>query len=275
MYMLRTRLKLNLAFATFSAMAVMPLSSRVLFAQAAPATRPYQSNEHVILHRSEPNGVMKGFPPDKRQLVTLDNWESALGDSLLAGKGSSKELPKFRWSLRHMREIFPTQVIRRGPGPVSVFPVRRIAMDLDELRFEDVRGNERSVKEWLEYSNTDAILVIHKGATVYEEYFDGMTEDTTHRIHSGSKSISATVIANLLESKKLTLNGMITDYIPELRGTGYDGATVVSLRQACNSFSLAGAAQIGECRPDDAGSSEFVERAVAGFLGRLEPVAEV
>jgi CubicO group peptidase (beta-lactamase class C family) len=97
---------------------------------------------------------------------------------------------------------------------------------MNRIEFIDAKGQRRSVGEWLDYSNTDAILVMHQGGIVHEEYFDGMTPATTHRIHSASKSLAATVVFNLIEDDKLDLNADVPKYVPELRGSGYEGATI-------------------------------------------------
>ena len=86
-----------------------------------------------------------------------------------------------------------------------------------------------SVSEWLKRTHTDALLVIHNGAIIHEEYFHGMREDTPHHLWSASKSISAGVVANLMAQGKLNENDPITEYIPELEETGYKGATLRDL----------------------------------------------
>ena len=62
---------------------------------------------------------MLGFPPPPDSQVTLANWQDA---------------PNQRWAFQHVREIVPTQTIRRGPGPVSVLPTT-----LTPVGFELVR----------------------------------------------------------------------------------------------------------------------------------------
>ncbi|MBN1854869.1 MAG: serine hydrolase [Pirellulales bacterium] len=180
-----------------------------------------QENDHVIHHLDSvdpANGVMQGFPPPKGKRVTIDNYRSQFKDQRQAGRA------KTRWAHLHMRELFPTQLIRRGIGPVRILSVQPV--DLDKIRIPDGNGNTVTISEWLKRTDTDAFLVLHDGAIVREEYFHGMRQDTPHHLWSASKTISAGVVANLLAQGKLREQGPITDYVPELQGTGYEGATV-------------------------------------------------
>jgi hypothetical protein len=141
----------------------------------------------VIYHpagEQESTGVMRGFPPPPNMRVTIDNYRSRF-----PGVGRV-DVANTRWAHFHMREILPTQNISRGKGPIRVLPVR--ARDLSDMRVP--YGCETiSVSEWLKRTHTDALLVIHNGAIIHEEYFHGMREGTPHHLWSASKSISAGV----------------------------------------------------------------------------------
>jgi CubicO group peptidase (beta-lactamase class C family) len=124
----------------------------------------------------------------------------------------------------HMRELFPTQVICRGNLPVRVFPVQ--VVELSKIPVPGLDGKKISISEWLKASQTDAFMILHDGVIVWEEYFHGMREDTPHSLHSSTKPIVGGVAARLMARGDLGENRPVTDYVEELKGTGYEGATI-------------------------------------------------
>jgi CubicO group peptidase (beta-lactamase class C family) len=170
-----------------------------------------QPNDHVISYEESPNdNTMQGFPPSQTNLVWLDTCESTQ--------------EKTRWTHLHVRELVPTHVVRRGLQSISVLPVA--SADLSEVRVPDDTKGETTVAEWLTQTDADAFLAMHDGKIIHEEYFHGMREDQPHLLWSATKSSAAGVVANQLAQGELKLDGPVTDYVPEMKGTGYDGATI-------------------------------------------------
>ncbi|HTW21404.1 MAG TPA: serine hydrolase [Mycobacteriales bacterium] len=156
--------------------------------------------------------LMAGAPPiPAESLVTLGNWQ---------------EPPYNRWGFQHVRDLIPTARIRRGEGPVRELP--RSEQDLLGLSF---RSGERrlTIAELLDETYTDGFLVLHRGRVVAEHYFTGMTADTTHLLMSVSKSIVAAVAGILAARGALDVTAPVTDVVPELRRTSFEGATVQQL----------------------------------------------
>ncbi len=76
---------------------------------------------------------------------------------------------------------------------------------------------------------TDAFLVLHDGQVVAERYYAGMTAGTRHLIMSVSKSIMSCAAGVLADRGLLDLRAPVTDYVPEVRDSGYAGATIRDL----------------------------------------------
>jgi CubicO group peptidase (beta-lactamase class C family) len=160
---------------------------------------------------SEPE-LMRGAPPFAPDaLVTLANWQDP---------------PYNRWSFQHVRELVPTVRIRRGDGPAS--PLPRAERDLLDVRFRS-GGRELSIGELLQETYTDGFLVLHRGQVVAEHYLNGMTADVPHLLMSVSKSVVATVVGILAGRGELDVSAGVSDVVPELRGTSFDGASVQHL----------------------------------------------
>ncbi len=155
--------------------------------------------------------LMEGTPPPPERLVTLANWQNP---------------PFNRWGFQHVRDLIPTARISRGEGPTWKLP--RAERDLDDLTFTSGRRS-MTVGKMLAETATDGFMVLHRGKVVTERYLNGMTPDTTHLLMSVSKSITSTIAGILIARGELSAGSLVTDVLPELRGTSFDGATVQHL----------------------------------------------
>jgi CubicO group peptidase (beta-lactamase class C family) len=72
-------------------------------------------------------------------------------------------------------------------------------------------------------------VVPHDGQVVAEQYFNGMSEEIPHLLMSVTKSVVGCVAGILVEQGLLNPNEQASTYVPEIAGSGYDGATVRDL----------------------------------------------
>ncbi|MCB1273767.1 MAG: serine hydrolase [Leucobacter sp.] len=80
--------------------------------------------------------------------------------------------------------------------------------------------------EVMQTTHTDGWMVLHRGALVAEEYVGSYGPGAMHLLMSVSKSLTATTAGLLSTSRRLDLEAPVTSYVPELVGSGYDGALV-------------------------------------------------
>jgi len=147
--------------------------------------------------------LMHGFPPAPEGQVTLANWRTA---------------PFNRWAFQHVREIVPSADIAHDPARVS--PLPEALADLSSLQLEP---------GFLEATDTDALVILHRGRIVFEHYANGMTAATPHILMSVSKSLLG-LLAGILAARGVLDPGRpVTDYVPELAATAYRGAAVRQL----------------------------------------------
>jgi len=156
--------------------------------------------------------LMEGSPPPFDARVTLANWQDP---------------PYNRWSFSHLRELVPTQRISRGVGPVTPLPAEPRNFDGAELVRTD--GNPGTVGEVLADTFSDAVVVVHGGSVVLERYAGETHADTPHLLMSVSKSLVGCVVGCLADSGTLDPAAEVTNYVPELGDSGYNGATVRDL----------------------------------------------
>ncbi len=124
-----------------------------------------------------------------------------------------------RWAFHHVREIIPTEEIARGER-VSEFD-KSIASSVKEVSVAGPDGADWTLQRWLDESNSDALLVAHRGQLVHEWYVDEAIETSPHIVFSVSKSITATLAGVLVDQGLLDPAKPVVDYIPELADSGY------------------------------------------------------
>jgi CubicO group peptidase (beta-lactamase class C family) len=125
-----------------------------------------------------------------------------------------------------VREIIPTADIPHDPANVQA--LKSAPQDLDRLSVT-MGGKAVPFRQFLADSNTDGIVILHKGALVFEAYGNGMTERSPHILMSVSKSMLGLVAGVLAGQGVLDVERPVTYYVPEVASTAYAGATVRQL----------------------------------------------
>lgn len=133
--------------------------------------------------------------------------------------------PGNTWSYKHTRRVFPTAEISRGAGPVT--PLETAHQDIDDITFVNPKtGETMAVRDMYAATDTNAILVMKRGKIVAEKYFGDMRDTDTHLYMSVSKSVAGILAGILAADGRLDLDAQITAYVPEVKGSAYEGATV-------------------------------------------------
>jgi CubicO group peptidase (beta-lactamase class C family) len=128
--------------------------------------------------------------------VTLANWRNA---------------PFNRWAFHHVRELIPTADIANEP--------RRVR----ELRPEpESKLRSLDLERFHAETDTDGIVILHRGRLVAEHYANRMTPHTPHILMSVSKSMLGLLFGQL----GIDPERAVIDVVPELVGTAYEDATI-------------------------------------------------
>ncbi|TGT56684.1 class C beta-lactamase-related serine hydrolase [Mesorhizobium sp. M00.F.Ca.ET.170.01.1.1] len=151
---------------------------------------------------------------------------------IMQGSPPAMVLPKLewdrppwnRWAFQHIREFLPTAEVWRGSGDRHRF--ERAEVDLDELPVLDSDGAATTLAALLDETYTDGFLVLKDRKIAYERYFNGMDERTLHLSQSMAKSITGSVFGILVGRGLIDPAKLVTDYLPELGATGWEGASV-------------------------------------------------
>jgi len=136
--------------------------------------------------------------------------------------------PANRWSWHNTRRVFPTAQVSRGSGPVAA--LAQADRDLKKITFTDpVTHKSMSVAEMLDATYTDGFLVLQHGRILAETYRNGLTREQPHLFMSMSKSVMGTLAGILVGRGQLDVAKQVTDYVPEMKSTVYEGATIRNL----------------------------------------------
>ena len=143
--------------------------------------------------------LMYGFPPAADAQVTLANWRTS---------------PFNHWAFHHVREIVPSADIPNDPATardLEASPRDLSAVGIDEL---------------FQATDTDGLVIVHRARIVYERYANGMTPDHPHILMSVSKSLLGLLAGALIPRGDFEPDRRVTDVVPEVAGTAYEGATI-------------------------------------------------
>ncbi|MFF3227218.1 serine hydrolase domain-containing protein [Nocardia suismassiliense] len=132
------------------------------------------------------------------------------------------------WSFQHVDKLLRTVNIPRNHGKEAELKWAQ-SVDRNEILHKiDVQlaDNDRwTVRQIIDATDTDGWMVLHDGEVVVEEY-PRMSAGTRHLLMSVSKSLTATVAGTLVDDKTINPDLEVTHYVPDLKSSGYVGATV-------------------------------------------------
>ncbi len=159
---------------------------------------------------------MQGFPPSQEQLIN-------------ATDGSFFTYPALRYSVCHMREFLPTKVVPAAQHHRYQFAGNYDAA-IPALRLKPMNSNDSiTVAQALDSTNADGFIVMHRGEIVYEYFGGELSYEGTHAVMSMSKSLTGTLGAMLVAEGVLEEDAYASFYVPELRGSAFEDATIREL----------------------------------------------
>lgn len=127
-------------------------------------------------------------------------------------------------NFRTLYKTYPSITIPRS-GPIAEFDVA----PQDDIFPETYSfgGKDLSTADLFEEFHWTGIAVLHDDKLIHEAYARGNTAETNHIEMSVTKSLTSILVGAANDAEDLPdLNAQVVSFIPELKGTGYDGVTV-------------------------------------------------
>lgn len=124
---------------------------------------------------------------------------------------------------RNIDRLFPTHTIKAGGHP---YPLPKGDQQLGNVKFTQ-DGKAYDLYDFVALDSITAMLVIKDGKIVYETYQRGNTDKTRWMSMSMAKSITSTLAGAAIKDGLIKgLDSQVIDYVPELKGSAYDGVTL-------------------------------------------------
>lgn len=91
----------------------------------------------------------------------------------------------------------------------------------------DFEGQSLSLSEFIERTETTGLLVMHGDRVVHETYYQDYQPSDVVTSFSMAKSVVATLVGLAIEDGHIaSVQDPITDYVPQLMGSGYEGVSI-------------------------------------------------
>src|SRR4051794_34408228 len=123
---------------------------------------------------------------------------------------------------RTIEKIFKTTVVRHGP---RVHPLPLAAKPIAPTF--SYAGKTWTIDDYMKAYRVSGLLVLKDGKIVLEKYALGRKPADRWTSFSVAKSVTSTLVGAAIQDGKIkSLEAPVTDYIPELKGSAYEGVSV-------------------------------------------------
>jgi CubicO group peptidase (beta-lactamase class C family) len=137
--------------------------------------------------------------------------------SILTWKGAAQAT-----GYRTIEAIYKTHTIKRG---AKVHPLPKAARQIDPTFEYD--GKTWTIADYMKAYRVSGLLVLKDGKIVMERYGLGRGPHDRWTSFSVAKSVTSTLVGAAIEDGKIKgLEAPVTDYIPQLKGSAYEGVSV-------------------------------------------------
>ena len=134
----------------------------------------------------------------------------------------------------HMNEAFLHQQLEASPAPF-IFPEAFEALP----ETVSINGQERNLNKVLSDLDTTALLILKDGKVLSETYYKGTAQDDLRVSWSVAKSFMSGLYGAALESGAIkSLDDKVEDYVPSLKGSAYEGATLRNVLNMASGISF-------------------------------------
>jgi CubicO group peptidase (beta-lactamase class C family) len=135
-----------------------------------------------------------------------------------------------RWTFEQQTEWYPaietvyrTAIVKRGD---YVRPLPKAERSLDNLTWSHA-DKSWTVDDYLKAYNVSGAMVVKDGKVMLERYGLGRKPEDRWISFSVTKSITSTLVGAAIKDGKIkSVDDQVTSYIPELKGSAYDGVSI-------------------------------------------------
>ena len=127
-------------------------------------------------------------------------------------------------NFRSIDRIFPTHTIHHG---AYVRPLQRAAVQIDPVVTQSEGLPAVSVAQLMDAERITGVIAVKDGEIILERYALGREPDDRWISMSVAKSVTSTLIGAAVKDGLIhSIDDPVVPYIPELKGTAFDGVTI-------------------------------------------------
>ncbi|MCO6481281.1 MAG: serine hydrolase [Flavobacteriales bacterium] len=158
---------------------------------------------------------------------------------------------------------FPSRPLPASPSPWE-YPAAAVEHGPRTITYD---GKEMAFDAFLEAHRTVAFLVVRRDTVIYERYFKGYDPSHLHASFSMAKSVTSMLVGCAVADGYIrSVQQPVTDFIPELKGNGFDRVTVEQLLQ------MTGGLKFNESYSNPFGDAAtyYYGRRLYRYMGRMK-----
>jgi len=164
-------------------------------------------------------------PPPARELQEDKSYPLTPAVIAMRWQLLNPEIESF--TFRDTDKVFESRAVQRDGEVWDLSRAEGFAMPKDEFG-----GQSYSYDQFAERTFTNAMLVIKDGKIVFEDYRNRSDESTHFLSMSMAKTITSLLMGIAVAEHDIrSLDDPIERYLPQLKGTGYEGATLRQVMQ--------------------------------------------
>ena len=132
------------------------------------------------------------------------------------------------YNFTNISKIFPVNKIKKSASPFIFKEGSKIKLP-STFTYKNKLEN---TQEFLDYISNTGFIVIQNDQILFESYQNGQTINSHHISWSVAKSYTSALFGIAIEEGHIkSIEEKITDYVPELKGTGYDNVRIKDVLQ--------------------------------------------
>ncbi|MGH1370711.1 MAG: serine hydrolase domain-containing protein [Cellvibrionaceae bacterium] len=129
----------------------------------------------------------------------------------------------------NMDRAFHAREVTRA-GPVFELPNSEVPLSLPQ--HFSVDSDQLSVDDFLAETGTNGLLILQNDEIKFEQYYQGHSAEGRHISWSMAKSFTSALLGVAVEEGHIdSILQSVTDYVPQLKGSGYDGVSIKDVMQ--------------------------------------------
>jgi CubicO group peptidase (beta-lactamase class C family) len=167
--------------------------------------------------------VTAGQRLGSNELISAPIYDAGSG---VPGPAAMFTTPNTAVTYRNIEEIFPTRRIAAGGTASSL-----MAGMTPDIHYQ-YGGATHSLADFVTRTDTTGLLILKGDTVLFEGYYQGADPEDLFMSFSTGKSFVSTLVGIALgEGKIKSLNDPIMSYLPELKGSAYETATIKQVLQ--------------------------------------------